>query len=54
MAGLGSGYWSSPEEAFSGLQVEKVFEPEIDAAKRGQLYQEWTKAVHHAMGWLKK
>lgn len=53
MAGLGSGYWSSMEEAFAGLKVEKIYSPDMAAAKRERLYNEWIKAVHHAMNWLK-
>jgi glycerol kinase len=53
MAGLGSGYWSSDEEAFAGLKVEKTFKPKMAESDRSKLYADWTKAVHHAMGWLK-
>jgi glycerol kinase len=53
MAGLGSEYWSSPEEAFATLKVEKVFKPKMSAADREKMYKGWTKAVQHAMGWLK-
>jgi glycerol kinase len=53
MSGLGSGYWSSPEEAFSNLKVEKAFQPKMSEDERNKLYAGWTKAVHHAMGWLK-
>jgi len=53
MAGLGSGYWSSDDEAFAGLKVEKVFKPKMPEGERSKLYSDWTKAVHHSMGWLK-
>ena len=53
MAGLSSGYWASDEEAFSTLTVEKSFTPKMSADERDKLYGHWTKAVHHAMGWLK-
>jgi glycerol kinase len=53
MSGLGSGYWSSPEEAFATLKIEKTFEPKMSEEERTKSYAGWTKAVHHAMGWLK-
>lgn len=53
MAGLASGYWSCPEEAFATLKIEKVFKPRMAGADREKLYAEWTRAVQHAMGWLK-
>ncbi len=53
MAGLGSEYWATPEDAFATLKVEKVFTPKMSAEERETLYKGWTKAVHHAMGWLK-
>lgn len=53
MAGLGSDYWSGPEEAFATLAVDKVFQPQMPAEEREQLYKDWTKAVKHAMNWLK-
>jgi glycerol kinase len=54
MAGLATGYWPSPEEAFATLKIERVFRPAMAAPDRERLYEEWTKAVHHAMGWLNK
>jgi glycerol kinase len=54
MAGLATGYWPTPEEAFATLKIERVFRPSMMAPERERLYEEWTKAVHHAMGWLNK
>jgi len=53
MAGLAVGYWSSPADCFAGQQIDKVFQPEMPAAQRDQLYAEWTKAVQRSMGWAK-
>jgi glycerol kinase len=53
LAGLASGYWGSPAEAFAGLKIDCTFRPQMAAAERERLYAEWTRAVHHAMGWLK-
>ena len=44
MAGLGSGYWSSDEEAFAGLKVEKTFKPKMAESDRSMLYADWTKS----------
>ena len=52
MAGLASGYWSSFEDAFSGIKVEKRFKPRMEAEERERLYGQWTKAVHHSRGWI--
>ncbi|HEX2987049.1 MAG TPA: glycerol kinase GlpK [Chloroflexota bacterium] len=52
LAGLACGYWSSPEEAFAGLKIDCTFQPKMPAGERERLYGEWTRAVHHAMGWL--
>jgi glycerol kinase len=53
MAGLGSGYWPSTDEAFATLKIDKTFKPQMAEAERAKLYKGWTKAVHHAMGWVK-
>lgn len=53
MAGLATGYWSGPDEAFATLKVDKTFKPQMPAEERERLYADWTRAVQHAMGWLK-
>ena len=40
----GSGDWSSDEEAFAGLKVEKTFKPKMAESDRSKLYADWTKA----------
>jgi glycerol kinase len=53
MAGLATGFWKDPEEAFSTIRIEKTFTPRMTDKERDRLYEGWTRAVHHAMGWLK-
>jgi glycerol kinase len=53
MAGLATGYWSGPDEAFATLKVDKTFKPRMQAEERERLYADWARAVQHARGWLK-
>jgi glycerol kinase len=51
MAGLGCGYWDSPEVCLAGQKVDRSFTPQMPADERDRLYAEWTKAVKRCMGW---
>lgn len=52
-AGLAVGYWKSLDELRQNWGVDRVFDPQWDAAKREQGYAEWKRAVERAKGWLK-
>ncbi|MEP6513113.1 MAG: glycerol kinase GlpK [Parafilimonas sp.] len=50
-AGLAVDYWESLEEIKNQWQVDKIFEPAIDEAKRKNLSGEWKRAVKAAQAW---
>jgi len=52
-AGLAVGYWKSLDELRQNWGVDRVFDPQWDAAKCEQGYAEWKRAVERAKGWLK-
>ena len=53
LAGLAVGLWKSMDEIQHNRVVERVFVPEMDEAKRDELYAGWKKAVECAKGWAK-
>lgn len=54
LAGLGIGLWNSIE-AVSGLwQIDRVFDPSIEADARSERMAEWRRAVERAAGWARR
>jgi glycerol kinase len=51
LAGLATGFWSSPEALAAGWQAERVFEPSISRDQAGDLMRRWSRAVERARGW---
>lgn len=51
LAGLAVGFWESVESIERQWQVEKRFEPAMDADRRAALMARWTRAVEHAKQW---
>ncbi len=51
-AGLAVGFWDNPDDLRSNWQVDKTWEPEMDAGTRARLYQGWKKAVTRTFDWL--
>lgn len=51
LAGLAVGYWSSMDEIKEQWQVDTVFTPKIDEAKRNELSAEWKRAVKATCYW---
>jgi glycerol kinase len=49
LAGLAVGYWQSQQEIAAKWQMERTFEPKMEADKRSELYNGWKKAVRAAM-----
>ncbi len=45
LAGLGSGFWSSPSEVAGVRSTDRRFEPAMDAAHAAALYDGWKQAV---------
>jgi glycerol kinase len=51
LAGLAVGFWASREEIAAQWQAERRFEPQMPAARRGELMARWARAVAHARSW---
>ncbi len=51
LAGLAVGYWDSVDDIARQWQVERRFEPGMDADRRAELMTRWGRAVEHAKGW---
>ncbi|SEC25581.1 glycerol kinase GlpK [Paenibacillus sp. GP183] len=49
LAGLAVGYWYSQQEIAAMWQIDRTFEPKMEANKRSELYNGWKKAVRAAM-----
>jgi glycerol kinase len=53
LAGLATGFWKDEKELAGHLNIERRFEPAMDAARREELYAGWRRAVERAKGWAK-
>ena len=51
LAGLAVGYWDDIEEIRKQWQVDKTFEPKMDAGKVAMLTKGWKRAVKAAITW---
>jgi glycerol kinase len=51
-AGLAAGFWKSLDELKQNWDVDRVFEPQWDTARRAEGYRGWKRAVERAKGWL--
>ncbi len=51
-AGLAVGYWQNLDDLRANWQIDKVWEPHMDAETREKRYQGWLKAVQRSMHWL--
>jgi glycerol kinase len=51
LAGLGVGFWKDKEEIAAQWKVDRVFEPQMDASRREELYAGWKRAVERARRW---
>lgn len=53
LAGLATGYWESKDDVLTNWQVDRVFEPSMEEAKRNELLAGWAKAVDRTRDWAK-
>jgi glycerol kinase len=53
LAGLAVGYWNNVEEIQQQWQIDKTFNPVMDAAQRSALANGWQRAVNTTIGWTK-
>ena len=51
LAGLATGVWDSLEDIRSQWTLDRLYQPEMDAAERSRLYAGWKKAVGRARAW---
>jgi glycerol kinase len=52
LAGLASGFWKSPDELEANWQIDRVFEPAMNADQVAEKRADWNKAVRRSLGWL--
>ena len=53
LAGLAVGVWESKEELSEIWQLNRQFEPSMDAKEAAQRAEDWHRAVKRSMGWAK-
>jgi glycerol kinase len=54
LAGLAVGFWKSIDELQKQWQVQKIFSPVMDDAKRSELTTGWARAIGSAIEWAKR
>ena len=52
LAGLSTGFWKSKEDILERRETERIFSPNMEEAKREELYKGWRKAVERAKNWV--
>jgi glycerol kinase len=52
LAGLAVGFWNSQAEVKNSVDIEATFEPEMDEARKEELYAGWKKAVSRSLDWV--
>jgi glycerol kinase len=52
-AGLAVGYWDSTDELRSNWQVDRQFDPEMQASRADRLYDRWDDAVERSRDWAR-
>ena len=52
LAGLAVGFWETRAEIAENWQEDRRFEPQLEQARREELYAGWRRAVERSRGWL--
>jgi glycerol kinase len=52
LAGLAVGFWETRAEIAENWQEDRRFEPQLEPARRDELYAGWQRAVERSRGWL--
>ena len=52
LAGLATEFWKSKEDILERRETERIFSPNMEEAKREELYKGWRKAVERAKNWV--
>ena len=53
LAGLATGYWQNKEDVLENWQIDRTFEPKMEAERKKELLAGWKKAVSCVRGWAK-
>ena len=53
-AGLAVGYWDTLDELRDNWQIDREFEPEMDAEKANKMYSRWDDAVEKSLDWARE
>jgi len=53
-AGLAVGFWDNLEDLRQNWQMDKTWEPQMDEAKREQMYHDWKRAVERSFDWVEQ
>lgn len=51
-AGLAAGFWKSTDDLRQNWQIERSWQPKMDAEQRDALYRGWLKAVDRTLNWV--
>ena len=51
-AGLAIGFWDSLEQLKTQVDIDKVWEPQMEKEKVDKLYHDWNRAVERTYGWV--
>jgi glycerol kinase len=51
LAGLATGYWSSPDDVKTNWQVERTFEPKMSRDEAAHRRRRWSEALSRAKDW---
>jgi glycerol kinase len=51
LAGLGTGYWTSVEDIQQQWEVDRRFDPAMEAGQAQELLKGWQRAVRAAIAW---
>ncbi|MEE2971775.1 MAG: glycerol kinase GlpK [Planctomycetota bacterium] len=54
LAGLAVGLWEDLEDLESNREIERIFEPSMDASERERLMRWWRKAVDRTLDWAEE
>jgi glycerol kinase len=51
-SGLAVGFWNNLDDLRANWLMDKTWEPQMDTAKRDELYKGWLKAVERTFDWV--
>ncbi len=54
LAGLATGYWQNKEDVLENWQIDRTFQPNMEAERKKELLAGWKKAVNCVRGWAKE